>query len=273
MYVDQDDTLEPEALERMYAFGHANAADVVLGKVISDFRAVDHKVYREQRARCSVFDARLMYSLTPHKMLGTQFLRDAGIRYPEGRRRLEDQLFMTKAYFAAKNVAIVSDYVCYRYLRRPDGGNAGGQRLDPPGYYANLEEVLDVVDAYTEPGELRDHFYRRFLRNELLGRLTRRNLLQLPEEYGESLLSTIRQLLATAFRSVLTRGFPPHFVSGPLAGEGARSTRSPLRPMFLTRSRLQVSSPPRVRDADNGPSDRRHQHTRGRCRYWSPREP
>jgi glycosyltransferase involved in cell wall biosynthesis len=208
MYVDHDDTLEPEALERMYTLGRANAADVVLGKVISDFRAVDHKVYREQRARCSVFDARLMYSLTPHKMLRTQFLRDEGIRYPEGRRRLEDQLFMTKAYFAAKNVSIVSNYVCYRYLRRPDGGNAGDERLDPPGYYANLEEVLDVVDAYNEPGEQRNNFYRRFLRNELLGRLTRRNLLQMPEDYSESLLSTIRQLMETRFPVSVDAGLP-----------------------------------------------------------------
>jgi glycosyltransferase involved in cell wall biosynthesis len=208
MYVDQDDTLEPEALERMYALGHANAADVVLGKVISDFRSVDHKVYREQRARCSVFDARLMYNLTPHKMLRTQFLRDVGIRYPEGRRRLEDQLFMTKAYFAAENVSIVSNYVCYRYLRRPDGRNAGDQRIDPRGYYANLAEVLDVVDAYTEPGEQRDTFYRRFLRNELLGRLIRRNLLQMPMDYSESLLSTIRQLMETRFPVSVDAGLP-----------------------------------------------------------------
>jgi poly(ribitol-phosphate) beta-N-acetylglucosaminyltransferase len=208
MYVDQDDTLEPEALERMYALGHANAADVVLGKVISDFRAVDHKVYRAQRARCSVFDSRVMYSLTPHKMLRTQFLRDGGIRYPEGRRRLEDQVFMTTAYFAAKNISIVSDYVCYRYLRRPDGRNAGSERADPPGYYANLEEVLDVVDAYTQPGEQRDRFYRRFLRNELLGRLTRRNLLQLPQSYSVSLLSTIRLLLQTRFPVSVDAGLP-----------------------------------------------------------------
>src|SRR3712207_6237317 len=34
MFVDQDDQLEPESLQRMYDLGWANAADVVLGKVI-----------------------------------------------------------------------------------------------------------------------------------------------------------------------------------------------------------------------------------------------
>ncbi|MBA3528324.1 MAG: glycosyltransferase family 2 protein, partial [Propionibacteriaceae bacterium] len=34
MFVDQDDALEPESLERMYTLGAANEADAVLGKVI-----------------------------------------------------------------------------------------------------------------------------------------------------------------------------------------------------------------------------------------------
>ena len=32
MYVDQDDMVEPEALQRMYDLGSANDADIVLGQ-------------------------------------------------------------------------------------------------------------------------------------------------------------------------------------------------------------------------------------------------
>src|SRR5215203_4613408 len=99
-----------------------------------------------------------MNSLTPHKMLRTAFLRARSIRYPEGPGRLEDQLFMTKACFAATGASIVADYVCYRYLRRPDGKNAGFKRIIPAEYYGNLGEVLDIVDAYTDPGEVRGRF-------------------------------------------------------------------------------------------------------------------
>jgi len=199
MFVDQDDTLEPETLERMYRLGSANGADVVLGKVISDFRGVHHNLYRRNRARCDVFSADLMNSLTPHKMLRTTFLREQQIRYPEGPRRLEDQLFMTKAYFAAGSATIVADYVCYRYLRRPDGKNAGSKRIEPAEYYANLAEVLDVVDAHTEPGEQRNGFYRRFLRTEMLGRLAMPNLLSAPEPYVSSLLTEVRGLMQRRF--------------------------------------------------------------------------
>ncbi len=199
MYVDQDDVLDPEAIQRMYDLGSANGSDVVLGKVISNFRGVHHYLYREQRPRCTVYDSRMMGSQTPHKMLRRQFLVDAGIRYPEGKRRLEDQLFITKAYFAASAASIVADYVCYRYLKREDGRNAGSTRIDPASYYANLREVLDVIDRYTEPGEVRDGFYRRFLKTEMLGRLGGRKLRTAPDAQREALLSEIRALMEERF--------------------------------------------------------------------------
>jgi hypothetical protein len=206
MFVDQDDVVEPEALERMYDVGAAHGADVVLGKVISDFRGVNHEVYRTHRPACDVFSAPLMESLTPHKMFRTAFLRASDIRYPEGPRRLEDQLYMAKAYFQGRGASIVGDYVCYRYLRRPDGGNAGSKRFDPAVYYGNLREVLDVVDAHTEPGEQRDHFYRRFLRVELLGRLGGGKVLKHPEDYFAALLAEVRTLLEERFPLTVDAG-------------------------------------------------------------------
>ena len=206
MFVDQDDRLEPQAMERMYSLGSANQADVVLGKVISDFRGVYHELYRVQRPKCTVFDAPLIRSLTPHKMLRTAFLVDQRIRYPEGRRRLEDQLFMVKAYFGAQSVSIVSDYVCYRYLRRPDGKNAGSVRIDPPGYFANLAEVLDVIDLHTSPGEVRDDFYRRFLGTEMLRRLTPDHWGGRPQQYVDSLITEIRHLMEDRFPLTVDQG-------------------------------------------------------------------
>ncbi len=208
MYVDQDDSLEPEALERMHDLGSDNDADIVLGKVTSDFRGVHQYLYREQRPRCTIYDARLINSQTPHKMLRRQFLIDNGIRYPEGRRRLEDQLFMTKAYFAAHSCSIVADYVCYRYLKRSDGANAGEQRIDPPSYYENLRDVLDVIDTHTEPGLVRDHFYRRFLRVEMLGKLSGRKVVKTRFERGDIWLDPIRQLAEERFPISVDDGLP-----------------------------------------------------------------
>ena len=206
MFVDQDDALEPESLARQYALGAANGADVVLGKVISNFRGVNHDLYRQDRPACTVFDTGLMNSLTPHKMLRTAFLREQGIRYAEGPRRLEDQLFMTKAYFTARTATVVGSYICYRYQRREDGRNAGSTRIDPEGYFANLREVLDIVDAHTEPGPVRDRFYRRFLRTEMLGRLGGRKLRAPRQAYYEELLVVVRRLMEERFPTSVDAG-------------------------------------------------------------------
>jgi glycosyltransferase involved in cell wall biosynthesis len=208
MYVDQDDRLDPESLERMYVLGSGNGADIVLGKVTSDFRGVHHYLYREQRPRCTVYDSRLINSQTPHKMLRREFLIEHRIRYPEGQRRLEDQLFITRAYFAARSCSVVSDYVCYRYLKRTDGSNAGEQRIDPPSYYENLRDVLDVIDAHTEPGPVRDRFYRRFLRVEMLGKLSGRKVIKTRLERGDIWLVPIRQLAEERFPTSVDDGLP-----------------------------------------------------------------
>lgn len=199
LFMDQDDALEPGSLERMHAAAAAVSADVVLGKVVSDFRGVNQEVYRVSRDSCDVWTAPLMDSLTPHKMVRTQFLRETGIRYPEGPRRLEDQLYMTKVYFAAQRACIVADYVCYRYQRRPDGKNAGSTPIEPVGYFANLREVLDVVDRHTAPGPERDRFYRRFLKVEMMQRLAGRKLRRRDPEQLPRVHAEIRRLMQERF--------------------------------------------------------------------------
>jgi glycosyltransferase involved in cell wall biosynthesis len=192
--LDQDDELAPEALERMTAMADRNASDIVLGKVASDFRGVAPSVFRVTRERCTLRDGPLISSLTPHKLFRTAFLREHELRFAEGRRRLEDQLFMVQAYFRATVVSILADAVCYRYLRREDRGNAGSELPEPDGYYANLREVTDVVLANTDPGEFRDRLLARFVRTEILGRLSGARFARLDASYRATLFAAARVL-------------------------------------------------------------------------------
>ena len=170
--------MSPDALRRLTDMGRRNRSDIVLGKVASDFRGVALGLYRVNREVCTIHDAPLISSLTPHKLFRRSFLEQHGIRFPEGRRRLEDQLFVVKAYFAARVVSILADEPCYFYLRRDDGGNAASNPTwDPAGYYANLREVLDVVVANTESGPQRGRLMARFCRAQLVGPLARQRFL------------------------------------------------------------------------------------------------
>ncbi|MEV3930313.1 MULTISPECIES: glycosyltransferase family 2 protein [unclassified Streptomyces] len=206
MYVDNDDWLGDEALERMYRYGVENGADVVIGKMAGKGRPVPVELFRINRPRASVSDAPLMDSLTPHKMFRREFLESNNITFREGRRRLEDHVFVVETYLRAANISVLSDYLCYYHIKREDASNAGFQRFDPVGYYGNLREALDIVEKYTEPGALRDSLFRRWLRNEMVERLRGKRLLNLPEDY--------RQEIFTAIRGVVTERFGPGVAAG-----------------------------------------------------------
>ena len=181
---------------RLTDMGRRNGSDIVLGKVASDFRGVALGLYRVDRDVCTIHDSQIISSLTPHKMFRRSFLAEHGIRFPEGRRRLEDQLFVVQAYFAARVISIVADEICYFYVGRDDGGNAGSNRTwDPTGYYTNLREVLDVVVANTEPGPNRDRLMGRFFRAQLVGRLAGGRFLTWTPEFRDEVYNNIRGVL------------------------------------------------------------------------------
>jgi glycosyltransferase involved in cell wall biosynthesis len=206
-FVDQDDALGRQALERLYAAGVRNDADVVLGKVVSNFRPVPHHVFRENVERCSVRDWPLIDGLTPHKMVRRQFLLDKNIFFPEGRRRLEDQLFMVRVYVAARTVSIVGDYPCYYYLERDDGQNAGGVLIEPVGYYANLREVLDALEQGIEPGEDRYRLMRRFYRS-MTKRLSEPAVLHYEDAHKQTLYAEVRRIALERFPDEVPDGLP-----------------------------------------------------------------
>jgi glycosyltransferase involved in cell wall biosynthesis len=193
-FVDQDDYLASDALRRLYEMGHRNASDIVIGKVASNFRGVPHGVFKVNREKCDLTTAPLYDSLTPHKMFRTEFLRENKIAFPEGKRRLEDQLYMMQSYFPAKVVSILGNYTCYYYSRRDDGQNSGSAKLVPSGYYGNLREVLDVVIENTDPGPFRDRILRRFYRVEMLGRLSEPAVLGYDAEHLADMCEAVRGL-------------------------------------------------------------------------------
>ena len=208
-FVDQDDHLGPEALERLYEMGVRNHSDIVIGKVTSDFRGVPHGLFRRDRDACTIHDAPLIDSLTPHKMFRREFLLDHGIRFPEGPYILEDQLFMVRSYFRTTAVSILASYPCYFYNVRTEGTNTASRRMDPPTYYRNLRDVVEVVMANTEPGEFRDRLLRRSYRVEMLGRLGEPWYPRQEPAFRDVLFHEIRGLAADHMNDAVHEGLTP----------------------------------------------------------------
>ncbi len=207
-FLDDDDWLGEEALERMYAAAVRNDSDIVIGKMVGHGRSVPRLMFRESRDQADVLGDNLLGILTPHKMFRRAFIDKHGIRYPEGPVRLEDHRFVLKAYFRADTISVVADYPCCYWIKRD--GSYSRKRPDPAHYYAALREVLDIVDEHVPPGEERDRYYAHWYRSKVLKRLGEAGFLDAPAGYRRAVYDEVRRLAEERFGpgvdTVLTMG-------------------------------------------------------------------
>ncbi|WP_051662475.1 MULTISPECIES: glycosyltransferase family A protein [unclassified Microbacterium] len=196
-FVDQDDYLFDGALEKLCDYADANASDVVVGKEVGIGRPLPSKIFRRDIPRATLGTDPLLEMLTPHKMFRTAFLRANGIRFPEGRVRLEDHLFVMQAYFAASTISILASVPCYAWVKQP--GSASSARIEPETYFPHLETVLDIVEAHTEPGRLRDRLLRHWFRGKILKRIAGRRMVKYPDDYRDRLLDVVVPLTQRRF--------------------------------------------------------------------------
>ena len=171
LFVDNDDWIGREALERMHATAVRDGADIVIGKVVGHGKPVPPTLFVENRSGVGLDWPPLVWLLTPHRLFRKSLIEEHGLRFPEGPRRLEDHVFVVNALFRTSRVSVLADYPCYHWMLRDRETNASANEFDPSVYYANLREVLDIVDEHTEPGELRDRLYTRWYRGKVLSRV------------------------------------------------------------------------------------------------------
>ena len=208
-FMDADDALGPEALERLHAMAVRNGSDIVLGRVVGHRRFAPRDVFAEDRDRVTLWDAPLVDTLTIHKLFRRAFLDEQGLRFPEGRRRLEDLAFTLPAYFAADTISILASYPCYYLYWRDDFANISHGRVDPAYYYGFVRDILGIVEAHTEPGPRRDSLLQRFVRLEMMDRLRNRPFLDSTDEQRSALFREIRAVVADHVPPTVDPLLPP----------------------------------------------------------------
>jgi hypothetical protein len=203
-FCDHDDWLSPSALERMVDYADKTTADVLIPKMVGHGRSVPRELFRETRPDATVLTDPLMSSLTPHKLFRRAFLNARGLRFPEGKRRLEDHVFVIAAYFQASRIVVLSDQPYYHHIRRDDDANAAFDQVEAAFYYKYVREVLDTIENYTEPGPERQTALDRPFVGSILDRLRRSRQRLDNSEPGQ------RQVFEAA-RAVLVERYPPDY--------------------------------------------------------------
>ncbi|MGI8622888.1 MAG: glycosyltransferase family A protein, partial [Solirubrobacteraceae bacterium] len=207
--VDNDDWLGPQALEPLHAAAVADGADVVVGKVVGHGKFVARELFEANRSHVSLAWEPLVRLLSPHKLFRRAFLAEHGLRFPEGRRRLEDHVFVMRAYFAAQDrISILADYPCYHWMLRGKETNASWSRMDPAGYYANVREVLDIVEDNVPPGPERERLLAHWHRSKGLQRLDGAVFLRRDRDYNREIFDAVRALTLERFPVAIDRFLP-----------------------------------------------------------------
>ncbi len=198
-FVDNDDWLGKDALRRLCGRAERDEADIVIGKVVGEGKFVARSVFKRDRKDVTLEWAPLVRLLTPHKLFRRSLLDEHAIRFPEGRRRLEDHVFTMHAYFHARSISVLAGYPCYHWVLRDDAENASVIELEPVGYFGNVREVLDLIDEHMEPGPLRDRVRSHWYRGKMLGRVGGRNFMERDPAQKRPLYEEIRRLALERF--------------------------------------------------------------------------
>lgn len=154
-FLDADDRLGPEALERMVAAADRNGTDVVLGRVEGVNRSAPKSMWGRNLDRTDVWSSNIKFTLSAQKLFRRSLLERHGMRFDESLWTGEDALFTMEAYLRADGVSVVADHVCYYLVGREDGKHVtktGGyvKRFDSARALMNL--IADMVP----PGPRRD---------------------------------------------------------------------------------------------------------------------
>ncbi|MFF7363131.1 glycosyltransferase [Streptomyces sp. NPDC008125] len=160
-FLDADDFLGFEALERMVAIADKAGTDVVLGKMVGVNRGAAGSMWgRHDEERVDIFDSRVIYTLSAQKLFRRELLTRHGITFDEKMRNGEDAIFTMEAYLRGAGVSVVSEYVCYYLVGRDDGLHVTRSGSYEPRFEA-LEALVELIAELVPEGPKRDFMMAR----------------------------------------------------------------------------------------------------------------
>ncbi|GAA4565774.1 glycosyltransferase family 2 protein [Planotetraspora kaengkrachanensis] len=198
--MNQRDRLESAALEHMYGMAVEADADVLVGRVVDGGPPLS--AFAGNQPRADVLRDHLLALPTAHKLFNREFVEALQLRFPD--RPLSEPSFVTRAYLAAKVVAILAEEICCHL------GPSEDDSPDPEALFDGLHAILDVVDAHTGPGRQRDRVYAHWYRALGLRRLGGSRFLAASEDERTILFSLMYRLTVERFPPALDAYLPVH---------------------------------------------------------------
>ncbi|CAM5705944.1 Glycosyl transferase OS=Streptomyces canus OX=58343 GN=AQI96_36130 PE=4 SV=1 [Streptomyces canus] len=159
-FLDADDYLGDEALERMVAMADRAGTDVVLGEMEGVNRGVPRSMFTRTQERADVYTSGVIFTLSAQKLFRRDLIQRLGLRFDEGLATGEDALFTMEAYLSGNGVSVVADYVCYYLVGRDDGKHVT-RSGSYPSRFAAIHALMRLIARLVPPGAERDQLMVR----------------------------------------------------------------------------------------------------------------
>lgn len=193
-FLDADDYLAPEALERMVSMADGNETDIVVGKYVGiEGRQAPRSMFTHDQARTDIFSSRAYWTLNPLKLFRRNLIEEHHLRFPPELPVGQDQPFVAQAYLHANAVSILTSYDCYYYRLRGDGSNNTEHPESARRWLKIFDHMIPLVRSFTEPGPHQDLLLRRHFQSEQRDFV--RHLLRAPADDRVQLFEQFRTIV------------------------------------------------------------------------------
>lgn len=147
-FMDADDTMAPHALRSMVELAERDSAKGPADIVIPRFagtggRQVQSLYSRHPQGRISI--SRAMETLSPQKLFRRDFVERHGLTFPEEKVRLEDGIFVARAYTLANRILFCGADPLYFIALRDDGQNISSRTIDPDDYVTSCRRIAQIL--------------------------------------------------------------------------------------------------------------------------------
>lgn len=205
-FVDADDYLGPEALERLVAMAERNDSDVVIGKMVAiNGRLLPTRAFRRTRDRADITD---VYSLNVLKLFRRALLEQLQVRFDEAVAGGEDGPFTAKVLLSAHVISVVADYNCYYCRDRPGSQTKRKRTEDPAEYLMRMAERASLLAEHRPPGRERDRLMVRHIGDML--RPFNKRWLALPLDDRRRMFDAGRKLFEEWHNDRIQQRLSPH---------------------------------------------------------------
>ncbi|MFD9460764.1 glycosyltransferase family 2 protein [Streptomyces sp. NPDC060027] len=261
MFLDSDDVLPPGAVDALLGAAEEHGVPVTAGlcvrRELPSGRATPwERALYARRALIPHPSRRLRLAhdtLCVNKLYRADFLREHGIRFPEGRYPYEDFVFTARVLAAAPRIALIPDTVYVWNVRRAaDHLSISLDRADIGNWRARTEANRAAYEILLSAGEkeLARAVHTKFLDHEL--RMYTRELELRAPEYRRAWWDLTRAYLATfdATDFTVNQAAPGRLVARVLLASPAPRDLPRLRELAARPARLL---PPYTRASDGTP--------------------